>query len=620
MCAFTLKRFAPLFGLFVLWASATWGAEPALGDRNFYPTSERPIGYRGDGNGFFPGAHVPTEWWEGTPTDSIDHPDYADHVSKNIVWKTELPSWGNCPPLVVGDKVFTFGEPDLLICVDAVSGRILWSKSINAWACAGVDAKVAAQVRELYDIWLACDSIAGFLTVRGTVGGAKPHELEREVSRNFLEVVLPRVATALKSIDPEGDYAQAEQTLAAGLTKRIELKECGEELEKHPHKALNESAYALNGAIRRRIEALAGKKLRLGRAWSNLCGTMACPASDGELLYVSMGQGQVAAVAFDGTIRWSITPFKKIPVEDTEIPHGSPLLIGNVLYTTCGEQAVGLDKATGKMLWSAAIEDKTVAIAKVVRLELAGKPMDVIVTPCCRIFRPSDGKLLGTLPYENQASKEHLGRGASVVNSGPIVFITSCADNYLGPMKAFALKAESADVVTAEKIWGTTAWKSSCPFGGKVATSDRYYCGAIYDSKTGEKLYKFERDVGGLSELLIGNQFYYCLQNYTCNHEEYQAWNERRPDGKALADFGVADADGKLITAHNRLGDASRPRVPYLEKWANELYNDPNFHNGGGGRPAHFFDQDTGMMPQGNRLFIRTIGHLYCIGDPKQPY
>ncbi len=51
-----------------------------------------------------------------------------------------------------------------------------------------------------------------------------------------------------------------------------------------------------------------------------------------------------------------------------------------------------------------------------------------------------------------------------------------------------------------------------------------------------------------------------------------------------------------------------------------ELYENPDFTNGGGGRPAQFFDQDTGMMPQGNRLFIRSIGHLYCIGDPSEPY
>ena len=618
----TINRSAKLgisIALLLNFVAYAWGAEPPLGDPSFYPTSERPIGYRGDGNGDFPGAHVPTEWWEGTPVENNDGPDYSDHVSKNIVWKTELPSWGNCPPLVAGDKVFTLGEPDLLICVDAREGHILWSKSINAWACAGVDAKVAAQVRKLYDIWLTCDSIAGFLTVRGTVGGPKPHELERRVSENFLNVVLPRVANALKSIDPEGDYAQAERTVVAGLKQRIELKECGEELEKHPHKALNETAYALNGAIRRRIETLSGKKLRLGRAWGNIGGTMACPASDGELVYVSMGQGQVAGVALDGTIRWSVTPFKKIPDEFYDIPHGSPLLIGNVLYTTSGDQAVGLDKKTGKTIWTAPVDDKTVAIAKVVLLDLGGKPMDVIVTPCCRILRPSDGKLLGTLPYENKATKEHLGRGASVVNSGPVVFITSAADNYLGPMKAFALKAESPDVVTAEKIWGTATWKSSCPFGGKVATADRYYCGAIYDPKTGRKLDKLERGVGGLSELLIGDLFYFCPQDYTCRHEEYQAWNERRGDGKALADFCVADADGKLVAAHNRLGDASRPRVPWLEKWAIELYSDPDFTNGGGGRPAHFFDQDTGMMPQGNRLFIRSIGHLYCIGDPSQP-
>jgi hypothetical protein len=26
------------------------------------------------------------------------------------------------------------------------------------------------------------------------------------------------------------------------------------------------------------------------------------------------------------------------------------------------------------------------------------------------------------------------------------------------------------------------------------------------------------------------------------------------------------------------------------------------------------------MVPAGNRLFLRSVGHLYCIGDPAAPY
>jgi hypothetical protein len=383
---------------------------------------------------------------------------------------------------------------------------------------------------------------------------------------------------------------------------------------------MNEKIDALGSALQKRIAELSGKKLRLERAWGNLCATMASPASDGQFLYVSMGQGQVACLGLDGRIVWAIAPFKKLRDEFRDIPHGSPVLIGDILYTTSGTEGVGLDKKTGKVLWTATIQDSTVGIAKVVRLDLAGKPLDVIVTPCCRILRPADGKLLGTLPFEDRDQQEHLGRGTSVVSSGPVVYMNSSADNYRGPLKAFRLKAASADAVAAERIWATRRWQCACPFTGKVATPDRYYCGAIYDPPSGKLLARFDEDVGGISELLIGQRYYWAKGNGNCYDEEYQAWNHRRPDGKALVDFGVASQDGKRLAARNRLGDASQPRVPYLEKWAVELYNNPDFTNGGGGRPAHFLNQDAGMMPQGNRLFIRSIGHLYCIGDPSQPY
>ena len=43
----------------------TGRAEVPLGSPDFYPSHERPIGFRGDGNGFFPGATPVTTWRDG---------------------------------------------------------------------------------------------------------------------------------------------------------------------------------------------------------------------------------------------------------------------------------------------------------------------------------------------------------------------------------------------------------------------------------------------------------------------------------------------------------------------------------------------------------------------------
>ena len=90
---------------------------PLLGHSDFYPSTERPIGYRGDGTGVFPGAKgVALEW---------DH-----RTGKNILWKCRLPYWGNSPPIVVGKRAFVASEPDELICVDTETGTIQWKRSI----------------------------------------------------------------------------------------------------------------------------------------------------------------------------------------------------------------------------------------------------------------------------------------------------------------------------------------------------------------------------------------------------------------------------------------------------------------------------------------------------------
>jgi hypothetical protein len=50
------------------------------------------------------------------------------------------------------------------------------------------------------------------------------------------------------------------------------------------------------------------------------------------------------------------------------------------------------------------------------------------------------------------------------------------------------------------------------------------------------------------------------------------------------------------------------------------LWKHPDFYNSQGGRPPHFLNQDTGITALGNRLFLRSVAHLYALGDPAVPY
>lgn len=70
-----------------------------------------PVGWRGNATGQYPRADPVTSW----------------SADQNILWKTEVGK-GNSTPIVVGSRVFLTSEPDVLIGVDAQSGRELWRR------------------------------------------------------------------------------------------------------------------------------------------------------------------------------------------------------------------------------------------------------------------------------------------------------------------------------------------------------------------------------------------------------------------------------------------------------------------------------------------------------------
>ncbi|MGD0089850.1 MAG: hypothetical protein ABSE73_08005 [Planctomycetota bacterium] len=93
-------------------------APAALGAPDFQPTPERPIGWRGDGTGHYPGATPPTTW---ARTDKGE--------KTNIVWETRLPCYSWATPIIVGGRIFVRSEPYDLLCLDKKDGKILWLRS-----------------------------------------------------------------------------------------------------------------------------------------------------------------------------------------------------------------------------------------------------------------------------------------------------------------------------------------------------------------------------------------------------------------------------------------------------------------------------------------------------------
>ena len=97
------------------------GAQPAVGSLEFRPSPERPLGWRGDGTGRYPGATPPTSWDRQRTG--------AAYAAKGIRWMAPLPSTGVSSPIIVGDRIYLTAEVADLICVDKKTGRILWIRS-----------------------------------------------------------------------------------------------------------------------------------------------------------------------------------------------------------------------------------------------------------------------------------------------------------------------------------------------------------------------------------------------------------------------------------------------------------------------------------------------------------
>jgi hypothetical protein len=149
----------------------------------------------------------------------------------------------------------------------------------------------------------------------------------------------------------------------------------------------------------------------------------------------------------------------------------------------------------------------------------------------------------------------------------------------------------------------------------------------LYDPTTGEPVAKLEEFPGcsGVGPILAG-RYVIGIGNAGPNY------GRGREDEQIVVDCPVVDladpAHPKVITGRNLLGGLNKPHVRYMEKHTPELYArgwfaalDVETKHGTWGMetiPSQW--GYASPTASGNRLFIRSCSHLYCIGDPEVPY
>jgi len=128
-----MRRFTPsLLCLALLgFAPGVWTAEPlstALGSAAFRPTPERPLGWRGDGSGRFPGATPVTQW----------------SSTKNVRWSA-LVGRSYSSPILSGEFVLVTSEPNLLLCLRRKNGTVQWKSPITPAALSDPKSRQTAE-------------------------------------------------------------------------------------------------------------------------------------------------------------------------------------------------------------------------------------------------------------------------------------------------------------------------------------------------------------------------------------------------------------------------------------------------------------------------------------------
>jgi len=185
--------------------------------------------------------------------------------------------------------------------------------------------------------------------------------------------------------------------------------------------------------------------------------------------------------------------------------------------------------------------------------------------------------------------------------------------------------------VTAAKLWQTPEARCCPGYHGQVVTPERVImtsgAGNVVALETGAVEFKprdWRQSLGRLSNILAGQTLLWLPEG--SGNRLGSDWGSRRADGKVMIEGFAADLSDpngpKRLPGTRLLGGLNWPRVPEMEKYAPEMYALPEYWGNWScyGKPPHFVHTDTAWMPMGNRLFLRTVGHLYCLGDPSVPY
>ncbi len=540
-----------------------------------------PSGFRYDGTGVFPGCKPVTTWNEYEYKTVREGRSRRDVVTAdkpvNIAWKTELPFWGNGQPVLVGGKLYLLREMRFwdsnelgpsLVCIDADSGKVEWSREVRHLDLIPQDAR-----EKIVAAWV---------------------EDRQYIARKW------QLAWRMHQANPDDKQELAKiwaEMKAMGFSNK---KLSGQEGQKVSDHHMGDTGRFWGGdpkarqQIRNRLEqynlwypSWSEPSPSCPGRWMGL--TFATPVSDGEHLYLRTAHHLLACYDLEGNCKWK-TLFSRKRGYTCYGP--SPVLVGDtiIVYTPGSRDrddvlCRGFDKKTGKLLWETPGRCPIYAIGTPVHLNLDGT--DVVFLAGGRVLRVRDGKVLA----------EGIGWAGAADNPvahGDVVYLRNAQDGggYGGKSRgveegimAVRLKLTGPDKVTPEVLW-STGRTSEGSFGRGIVYHDGLVFAttrkavAVLDANTGKVLKTTGARTGAWNLTVAGGYVF------------------SGDDNKA--EISVLTADRQLRhVATNRVGqEIKKPD----DQWH---YRNEKGEWGVAGTPMPlYFDDD--------KVYLRTWFHLYC--------
>ncbi len=122
-------------------------------------------------------------------------PPTVNYETKNIRWMAELPNRSTSTPIVVGDRIFLTAEPDMLVCLDKRSGKVLWSAANNYY-----EALTPAERQALPALSTRVDPLVAELK-------SSPDRSKRLELRRKIQAELVSIDASIFDLDTDGHFA-----------------------------------------------------------------------------------------------------------------------------------------------------------------------------------------------------------------------------------------------------------------------------------------------------------------------------------------------------------------------------------------------------------------------------